>query len=790
MPAAAVKPALEGMVVEGGGEGERGAAQWEASGPGRERPPLPCLKVPRELLRSFPHSKRVGSYLVGKMINKGSFAKVMEGLHIGTGEKVAIKVIDKKKARQDSYVLKNMKREPRIHQMVRHPHIVVLLETLETENSYYMAMELCAGGDLMDRICERKRLEEREVRRYIRQILSAVEHLHKHGIVHRDLKIENFLLDEHNNIKIVDFGLSNTLKVESLSLELLNTQCGSPAYAAPELLAHRKYGPKVDVWSVGVSMFAMLTGTLPFTVEPFNIKQLHQKMVNGEISSIPSDVSKGAVGFVLSLLQPDPAKRPSIRAAMEERWINEGYAKKPLNTLSHKNRLRPEELNSSVVAYMTENLGHSLSDIIHTLTTNRPSAIMASYHLLLSKINRSQKGAKASKKLESSEWSLLSKNTWRERNNTGSKTQEQNEPTTEKNPKQSSKPLKSQPQATECQNNRKRPEDATRKDHSEDEENRPPSPSLPQLPRSASPSVPPRLPSPSPAPLSTEDGITDEETAITLDTKEALFPEVSVFGDRELVHLSPPKSSATQLCDSAPCQVPITAEPIRESSMARPIRHTHLLRTTQSDGAADPGLDCYHDSHHQDDYPHHLSINERLEKLQAFYSSEKNGISPRMLLEADTHTTHSSERDHLGTMETAQMSPSAPLPRLRNVHMGLKGGGARKMTWVGLTRPGPPGLLVNGSKPPAFPSQRQNAHVIKSLRQERGKRREQSGGRGGGGGGGERGMAGGGMSAMKRNSVQLRSTLQRRVADLNLPLLPAALQGKTDRKNQLHSMDY
>lgn len=119
---------------------------------------------------------------------------------------MAIKVIDKKKARQDSYVLKNMKREPRIHQMVRHPHIVVLLEvkrgtadqlwtvggtslcllqTLETENSYYMAMELCAGGDLMDRICEKKRLEEREVRRYIRQILSAVDHLHKHGIVHR-----------------------------------------------------------------------------------------------------------------------------------------------------------------------------------------------------------------------------------------------------------------------------------------------------------------------------------------------------------------------------------------------------------------------------------------------------------------------------------------------------------------------------------------------------------------------------------------------------------------------------
>ncbi|KAM7368169.1 hypothetical protein PAMP_014415 [Pampus punctatissimus] len=665
-----------------------------------------------------------------------------------------------------------MKREPRIHQMVRHPHIVILLETLETENSYYMAMELCAGGDLMDRICERKRLEERESD-CSKTIL--------------DLKIENFLLDEHNNIKIVDFGLSNTLKAESLSLELLNTQCGSPAYAAPELLAHRKYGPKVDVWSVGVSMFAMLTGTLPFTVEPFNIKQLHQKMVNGEISSIPGDVSKGAVSFVLSLLEPDPAKRPSVRAAMEERWINEGYAKKPLHTLSHKNRLCPEDLNSSVLAYMTETLGYSLSEIIHTLTTNRPSAIMASYHLLLNKLNRSQKGTKASKKLESNDWSLP-KNTWREKNNTEPKTQHQNEPTNEKVSKPSNRPLKAQ-QITEYQSSRKRLEHPHKKDQREDDENRPPSPSLPQLPHSASPSLPLRLPSPSPGPPSAEDRATDEEIAITLDTREALFPEVSVFGDRELVHLSPPKSSASQLCDSAPCQVPLPAEPIRDSSTSRPIRHAHLLRTTQSDGAADPGSDCFHDNRHQDDHSHHLSINERLEKLQTFYNSEKNGISPRMLLEADTHTTHSSDRDHLGTMETTQTSPSAPLPRLRNV--GLKDGRGRKMTWVGLTRPGPPGLLVNGSKPPAFPSQRQHTLVIKSLRQERGKRRELSAAGGGGGGeGGERVTAGGGMNGAKRNSVQLRSSLQRRVADLNLPLLPAALQGKTDRKNQLHSMDY
>ncbi|XP_054900050.1 hormonally up-regulated neu tumor-associated kinase homolog [Poeciliopsis prolifica] len=765
MPAAAVKPTLEETAPEGGGVGE---SRREASGL-----PMPSLTFTRELLRSFPHSKRVGSYLIGKMINKGSFAKVMEGLHIGTGEKVAVKVIDKKKARQDAYVLKNMKREPRIHQMVRHPHIVVLLETLETENSYYMAMELCAGGDLMDRICDRRRLGEREVRRYTRQILSAVEHLHKHGIVHRDLKIENFLLDEQNNIKIVDFGLSNTLKPDSLSLELLNTQCGSPAYAAPELLAHQKYGSKVDVWSIGVSMFAMLTGTLPFTVEPFNIKQLHLKMVNKDISNIPEDVSKDAVSFMMLLLEPDPEKRPSVRDAMEERWVSEGYAKKPLHTLSHKNRLSPEDLNSSVLAHMTETLGYSLSEVINTVTSNRPSAVMASYHLLLNKFNRSHKAGKAGMKLEKNDWTPPSKTTWRNRSSTETKTQQQNSPKTEKSLKQFNKSPKVQ--QTSRSQNRRKTTDLHRKGHREDDENRPPSPALPHLRRSASPPSPSDPPSPDP--LSAEDGTTDEEVTVSINTRDTLFPEVSVFGDRELVHASPPKSSASQLCDSAPCHVPLPAEPTRDGALSRPVRHSHPLRTTQSDGAAEPGSDCFRDKYHQDN-SRRLSDNERLEKLQAFYSAEKNAVSPGILLE--TGPVLSVDRGRPGSIQTAQASPCAHLPRLRNV--GPKDGRGTKVMWAGLSRPGPPGLLVNGLKPPVFPSQRQHTLIIKSLRQERGRRKELASA-------GEGEPAGKGIGGDKRNSVQLRSE-QRRVADLNLPLLPVALQGKDVRKNQLHSMDY
>ncbi|XP_028970237.1 uncharacterized protein LOC105030429 [Esox lucius] len=233
-----------------------------------------------------------------------------------------------------------------------------------------------------------------------------------------------------------------------------------------------------------------------------------------------------------------------------------------------------------------------------------------------------------------------------------------------------------------------------------------------------------------------------------------------MFGERELVHQLPPKSPASKLCDSAPCHTPAPQESTRDGQL-RSVRPLHMLRTTHSDGVET-------DNSHDDHIHHHRGNNDRLEKLQMFYSSEAKGgvsISPRMLLEATE--PHTLDQEHLsGAMEIAQTAPP-PLPRLRNT--GLKeGGGARKVSWVGhmVRPPGPPGLLVNGSKPAAFPSQRPHSLAFKSLSQDRGKK------------GGVVGMSGGGAMSGggKRNSVQLRPSLQRRVADLNLPLLPAALQ--------------
>ncbi|CAH1777992.1 unnamed protein product [Owenia fusiformis] len=352
--------------------------------------PYSVTDVPKELLRTFPHSKRVGNYLLGRTLGEGSFAKVKEALHTLTGEKVAVKVIDKKKAKEDAYVRKNLRREGKLLQVVRHPNVVQLYEVMETENSYYIVTELCRGGDLMDHICKKKRLDEREVRRYIRQIISAVDYLHTAGILHRDLKVENLLLDANNDIKIIDFGLSNAVRVSntkdgSRMAEFCVTQCGSPAYAAPELLGNKKYGPKVDVWSIGVNMYAMLTGNLPFTVEPFNIKSLHTKMLNADMNPLPDNITTPCKDLIKKLLTPDPESRTTLAEAMKHEWILDEN-KHALESAPFPNKIHNDELNENVMKHMTENMDFKLSEVIKFVVGNIPNSATTTYHLLNNKL--------------------------------------------------------------------------------------------------------------------------------------------------------------------------------------------------------------------------------------------------------------------------------------------------------------------------------------------------------------------------------------------------------------------
>uniref|UniRef100_A0A3B3WTE0 non-specific serine/threonine protein kinase n=1 Tax=Poecilia mexicana TaxID=48701 RepID=A0A3B3WTE0_9TELE len=312
---------------------------------------------------------------------------------LGRGQwQVAVKVIDKRKAKKDSYVTKNLRREGLIQEMIRHPNIAQLLDILETENSYYLVMELCPGGNLMNHIYEKKHLDERETQKYIRQLVLAVEHLHRAGVVHRDLKIENLLLDEQDNIKLIDFGLSNCAGILGYS-DPFSTQCGSPAYAAPELLSRKKYGPKVDVWSIGVNMYAMLTGSLPFTVEPFSLRALHQKMVDKEMNPLPPTLSTAAICLLKKLLEPDPHRRPNIHQVMTDSWLqlanrNTGP---PCSMTCHYNFSVSTLCSLSVLLHMTEKMGYKHSEVLSAVLTNRACHTLAVYFLLNKKMKRLSK---------------------------------------------------------------------------------------------------------------------------------------------------------------------------------------------------------------------------------------------------------------------------------------------------------------------------------------------------------------------------------------------------------------
>ena len=204
--------------------------------------------------------KEFGNYIIGKTLGEGTFGKVKLGTHKITGENVAIKILEKDKI-SDIADTERVLREIHILKLIRHPHVVQLYEIIETPKKLFLITEFMEKGELFDYIVKQKRIKEQEACKLFHQLLDGIEHIHKIGIVHRDLKPENLLLDYKRNLRIVDFGLSNTYK----KTDLLKTPCGSPCYAAPEMLKGESYEPlKVDIWSSGVILFAMLCGYLPF----------------------------------------------------------------------------------------------------------------------------------------------------------------------------------------------------------------------------------------------------------------------------------------------------------------------------------------------------------------------------------------------------------------------------------------------------------------------------------------------------------------------------------------------
>ena len=274
------------------------------------------LPVPVQSSRAptaAPKSRSIGHYVLGKTIGEGTFGKVKVGTHILTGEKVAIKILEKEKI-VDVADVERVSREIHILKLIRNPHVIQLYEIIETHRQLYLIMEFASGGELFDHIVESQRLKEHEAIKFLRQIVSGVEVIHRNFVVHRDLKPENLLLDGNKNLKIVDFGLSNTFKPGNL----LKTACGSPCYAAPEMIAGKRYVPELcDVWSIGVILFAMVCGHLPF--EDQNTAVLYKKILSGEVN-YPAFLSPRLLSLLKGMLTTDPNKRFNLEKVKNHDW--------------------------------------------------------------------------------------------------------------------------------------------------------------------------------------------------------------------------------------------------------------------------------------------------------------------------------------------------------------------------------------------------------------------------------------------------------------------------------------
>ncbi|KAF4018302.1 hypothetical protein G4228_010375 [Cervus hanglu yarkandensis] len=292
-----------------------------------------------------PH---IGNYRLQKTIGKGNFAKVKLARHVLTGREVAVKIIDKTQLNPTS--LQKLFREVRIMKILNHPNI----------------------GEVFDYLVAHGRMKEKEARAKFRQIVSAVQYCHQKCIVHRDLKAENLLLDADMNIKIADFGFSNEFTVGNK----LDTFCGSPPYAAPELFQGKKYdGPEVDVWSLGVILYTLVSGSLPFDGQ--NLKELRERVLRGKYR-IPFYMSTDCENLLKKLLVLNPIKRGSLEQIMKDRWMNVGHEEEELKPYAE-----PEpDFNDTKRIDIMITMGFVRDEINDALINQKYDEVMATYILL------------------------------------------------------------------------------------------------------------------------------------------------------------------------------------------------------------------------------------------------------------------------------------------------------------------------------------------------------------------------------------------------------------------------
>nr|XP_060640506.1 MAP/microtubule affinity-regulating kinase 4 isoform X2 [Anolis sagrei ordinatus] len=373
-PPLSPQPPSSGPALSGSRSEKGSSSSWSSRSLGAR-----CRNSIASCADEQPH---IGNYRLLKTIGKGNFAKVKLARHILTGREVAIKIIDKTQLNPTS--LQKLFREVRIMKGLNHPNIVKLFEVIETEKTLYLVMEYASAGEVFDYLVSHGRMKEKEARAKFRQIVSAVHYCHQKNIVHRDLKAENLLLDADANIKIADFGFSNEFTLGSK----LDTFCGSPPYAAPELFQGKKYdGPEVDIWSLGVILYTLVSGSLPFDGQ--NLKELRERVLRGKYR-VPFYMSTDCENILRRFLVLNPAKRCTLEQIMKDKWINIGYEGDELKPYKE-----PEEdfADAKRIEVMV-GMGYTREEIKEALTNQKYNEVTATY-LLLGRKNEQVEGGES-----------------------------------------------------------------------------------------------------------------------------------------------------------------------------------------------------------------------------------------------------------------------------------------------------------------------------------------------------------------------------------------------------------
>ena len=318
-----------------------------------------------------------GQFIIGEEVGKGTFGVVRIATHIITGEKVAVKMLFKEKIVEESEK-RRLEREIKILKVLRHNNIVQLYNVINTSSTIYLVMEYIKGKELFEIIVHKKKLSELESLRYYQQLISGIEYLGKIRVAHRDLKPENLLIDSKNNLKIADFGLSNIYKHN----ELLSTACGSPCYAAPEMLAGDKYfGLSADIWSSGIILYTMLCGRLPF--EDKDNEVLYKKIQEGNFK-IPEFLSDNAKDFLQKVLVVDPKKRYNILQIKKHPWFNQIDQRKYMSKGLLLNKFIVP-IDEDIVSRMENEYEYNSKEVRLNLLGNKHNHITTTYYLLLKK---------------------------------------------------------------------------------------------------------------------------------------------------------------------------------------------------------------------------------------------------------------------------------------------------------------------------------------------------------------------------------------------------------------------